>query len=124
MAIVLAKFWDVQIILGSATPSLESWQKIQKGEWRCHKLEEKALSTEQAQIHLQDIRGLVLIDGFSQQLLSKINEQLQKQRQVMVFINKRGYARKIFCQNCGWVAVCEDCDKDLTLHFKEKKLIG
>lgn len=123
MAIVLAKFWDVQIILGSATPSLESWQKIQKGEWRCHKLEEKALSTEQAQIHLQDIRGLVLIDGFSQQLLSKINEQLQKQRQVMVFINKRGYARKIFCQNCGWVAVCEDCDKDLTLHFKEKKLI-
>ena len=122
MAIVLAKFWDIPAILGSATPSLESWEKIQKGQWRCLKLEERALTQNKAIVSLENIRHLELIDGFSKRLLKMINRQLQNKRQAMIFINKRGYARKICCQNCGWTAICENCAKDLTLHFKEKEL--
>lgn len=104
------------VVLGSATPSLESWAHAQRGQYQLSQLTERARAVSLPDIQLIDIRRAPLEQGFSQQYLRAIHEQLAQRKQVLVFINRRGYAPVLNCASCGWVSQCRRCSAYTVLH--------
>ena len=122
VAVKRAKDLDIPLILGSATPSLESLQNVRNGRYRQQSLPKRATGAPMPRIHILDIRGQRLQDGLSQPLLRRIKRHLQAGGQVLVFLNRRGYAPTYLCADCGWQAVCQSCDARLTLHRGRRRL--
>ena len=119
-AIVLAQMFGAKTLLGTATPSLESYHNAKTGKYGLVALQERYKGIELPEIQVVDIKELQrrkMMNGpFSPLLLSKAREALKRGEQVILFQNRRGYAPMIECKQCGWVPHCQHCDVSLTLH--------
>ena len=119
-AIVLAQIFGAKTLLGTATPSLESYHNAKTGKYGLVALQERYKGIELPEIQIVDIKDLQrrkMMNGpFSPLLLSKAREALERGEQVILFQNRRGYAPMIECKQCGWVPHCQHCDVSLTLH--------
>lgn len=123
LAIVRAKALDIPIILGSATPALESLYNAELGRYRLHRLPSRAGPAKPPGVKLVDVRKIKLMHGLSQDMLDGIRRCLEQGEQALVFKNRRGYAPALLCHDCGFTAMCSRCDSPLTLHAGQKRLI-
>ena len=123
LAIIRAKIENIPIVLGSATPSLETINNAQSHKYQQIKLTQRAGNARLAKQSILDIRGMVLASGLSQPLITQIKEHLDNNNQVMLFLNRRGFAPLIICHDCGWIAECPRCDRPYTFHKKQNRLI-
>lgn len=110
------------IVLGSATPSLETLHNVLQERYQCLKLPERAKNTHPLSLQLLDIRHKKLEEGLSLALIEKMKLHLKNQGQILLFLNRRGFAPVLMCFDCGWIASCKNCDARLTLHAKKKLL--
>lgn len=116
LAVMRARLEDIPIVLGSATPALESLHNVSQGRYQLLSLPERAGGAQAPQIGLIDLRLQKLQGGLSPSLLRAIKDTLKRQEQVLLFINRRGYAPAVLCHACGWVAHCRHCSVPMTLH--------
>jgi primosomal protein N' (replication factor Y) len=116
LAVALAHHHDIPLILGSATPSLESLARVRRGDWRHLRLTRRASRHAPARLELVDLRGRPRQGGLIPPVIETIRETLSAGHQVLVFINRRGFAPTLACQACGWLAECDHCDARMTLH--------
>jgi primosomal protein N' (replication factor Y) len=110
------------VLLGSATPSLESLHNVAAGRYRHHRLRQRAGTGTLPAVWCLDIRRQTLHAGLAAELVTAIEQKLQAGQQVLLFINRRGYAPTLQCHDCGWVAECRDCDARLTVHRRQHQL--
>lgn len=122
LAAVRAHRLHIPLILGSATPSLETLHNALQGRYRHLQLKARAGSAKPPEIQLLDIRGEILHDGFAQASIDAIGETLARGNQVLVFLNRRGYAPTLECHDCGWLADCHFCDARMTVHQTPRHL--
>jgi len=122
VAILRAKQLNIPIILGSATPSLETLHNVENKRYQKLSLPLRAGFASKPTFHLIDIRNRALENGLSPELLQTIKQHLENKNQVMLFLNRRGYAPVLLCHSCGWMAVCDRCDMRMTLHLKANYL--
>ncbi|MGQ0586501.1 MAG: primosomal protein N' [Gammaproteobacteria bacterium] len=123
LAIVRAQRAKAPVILGSATPSLETLQNARAGRYRHARLARRVHSVAPPAIRLLDIRARPLDHGMSAPLIEAIGKHLTAGGQALLFINRRGYAPVLLCHDCGWQAPCKQCDSRLTLHKARGRLI-
>ncbi|HEX7112138.1 MAG TPA: primosomal protein N' [Mizugakiibacter sp.] len=116
LALVRARARGVPIVLGSATPSLESLANAGAGRYRHLRLPARAAAAQPPALRVLDVRGRKLEHGLSPALLAALADCLDRGEQALVFKNRRGYAPVLLCHACGWHAACPRCDKPLTLH--------
>lgn len=116
VALYRAYLENCPIILGSATPSIESYALAEKGKLTRLELNQRAGAALMPKMHVIDLKIAKKKNGLSQQLIQEIHKRLEKQEQVLIFLNRRGYAPVLFCENCAWQAKCPYCDANLTLH--------
>jgi len=122
-ALMRAHRANIPIILGSATPSLESVLNCEMKKYTLLKLTQKALTSRPLHYQLVDIRNQTLQQGLADVTLALISEHLQQGNQVLVFINRRGFSPVLLCHQCGWIADCPACDTHLTWHKTANRLI-
>ncbi|GAA5525858.1 primosomal protein N' [Microbulbifer aestuariivivens] len=122
LAVVLGRMAAVPVLLGSATPSLESLHNALHGRYRHLRLRYRAGDAKPPQIHVVPTLGQQLEEGFAPQVLRHIGETLARGEQALVFINRRGFAPALTCDDCGWLADCPHCSSKLTLHRRERSL--
>ena len=118
-ALMLAHFFNIPILLGSATPSLDSWFQAQKGVYQVHQLKNRAFKQSLPEVGIVDLRTAPRKDKIfwlSEALYLKIKETLEKKKQVALFLNRRGQAGALICSQCGYVKYCKNCDIALSLH--------
>lgn len=123
LAVVRAQRLDVPVVLGSATPSLETLHNARAGRYDHLRLPARAGTATAPSVSLLDIRERALDEGLSDSLLGIMEEHLARREQVLVFLNRRGFAPVLLCHDCGWHALCERCDAHLTLHLGRNRLI-
>lgn len=116
LAVWRASDLGVPVVLGSATPSMETWLHAQRGHYRRLDLPQRARSSSMPQIRLVDTRRLQMQHGLSPQLIEAMQAKLANQEQVLVFLNRRGYAPVLHCASCGWVSQCSRCTAFMVLH--------
>ena len=116
VAVKRAQTLDIPLLLGSATPALESLRNARVGRYRHQRLTQRATGAPMPPLHVLDIRGHPLREGLSEPLAKRIERHLRSGTQVLVFLNRRGYAPVYLCTGCGWQARCDACDARLTLH--------
>jgi primosomal protein N' (replication factor Y) len=121
LAVMRAKQRQVPVVLGSATPSLESYAKAQTARYRLAELRFRAQS-ELPVIRCVDTHGQRLREGLSQALIDALGKRLEAREQSLVFVNRRGYAPALICFACGWSAPCTRCSARLVLHLKDSRL--
>ncbi len=122
LAIYRAQLFDIPIILGSATPSLESLQNALNSRYTLVSLEQRAAKASKPSYKCIDLKGKALSEGFSEELLEAISAHLKRNKQVLIFLNRRGYAPLLQCHDCGWTATCPRCDTSYTLHRSSPEL--
>ncbi len=122
LAIIRARIDNVPVILGSATPSLESIYNTQQQRFQLLHLPERAGCAVHPQYHLIDLRQQPIEHGISTALLQAITRHLNNQGQVLIFINRRGFAPTLLCSSCGEIAHCRSCDARMTLHLSPRLL--
>ena len=119
-AIMLASMFGAKTLLGTATPSIETYYNARQGKYSLVELTERYQNIRLPQIELVDIKELArkkrMTAQFSPLLLQKIREALEHKEQVILFQNRRGFAPMIECRTCGWVPRCRNCDVSLTYH--------
>ena len=124
-AIKLAKMTDASVVLGSATPSIDSYYKAKEGEYTLYSMPERIAGSVLPIVHTVDLRQ-ELKEGnrsvFSKKLQELIADRLEKKEQIMLFLNRRGYAGFVSCRSCGHVMKCPHCDISLSEH-KNGKLV-
>lgn len=122
IALVRANYADIPIVLGTATPSMESLYLCQKGKMSHHKLRQRAGQAKPPEVHLIDVRGQYLQHGISRTLIDLMHQHLDKNNQVLLFQNRRGYSPVLLCNKCGWISHCHRCDAKLTYHQQHNRL--
>lgn len=122
VAVMRARLAEIPIVLGSATPSLESLLNAKRGRYQRLSLPLRAGSAQPPVLKVLDIRGQPLREGISAALAAKVRETLGRGEQVLLFVNRRGYAPTLICHVCGWVAGCENCDANLVIHRDSERL--
>ncbi|CDG86748.1 primosomal protein N' [Xenorhabdus bovienii] len=122
LAVFRAKKEDIPIMMGTATPALETLFNVQQGKYRQLTLTQRAGEAKPAVQHLLDLKGLPLTVGLSQPLINRIGEHLKADNQVILFLNRRGYSPALLCHECGWIAECQRCDHYYTLHQNHRHL--
>jgi primosomal protein N' (replication factor Y) len=123
VAIFRANQRSVPIVLGSATPSLESYYNAQTGRYQLLKLTQRAAEQAQLpQVRCINTANTPMQDGLSPALLAALTERLQRKEQSLIFINRRGYAPVLMCTACGWLSGCANCAGKLVLHLKDRRL--
>ncbi len=124
-AIARAEMEQASVVLGSATPSLEAMYRARAGSYRLLELKNRSGQQELARVHTVDLRK-ELKDGnrsiLSIRLQELMEDRLEKKEQIMLFLNRRGYAGFVSCRECGYVAKCPHCDVSLSSH-RNKKLV-
>jgi len=116
VAIRRAQQAGIPIVLGSATPSLETLHNARQGRFQHLLLPERAGNATPPRIRLLDVCQQKLTEGFSLMMLQAIQQHLDKGQQVLLFLNRRGYAPTLICHDCGWLANCQRCDAHMILH--------
>ena len=122
VAIMRARNANVPIVLGSATPSLETLYNVEQQRFTKLALSQRAGAAQLPDIHLLDVRSQKLEHGLSAQLIQRMREHLQLGNQVLLFLNRRGFAPVLMCYECGWLSHCPRCDSYFTLHQKAHRL--
>jgi primosomal protein N' (replication factor Y) (superfamily II helicase) len=116
LAVVRAQHTGVPVILGSATPSLETLHNVAAGRYTHLRLQRRAAHAQPPRLMLLDLRKSAMQAGISTQAMLAIEQHLGEDGQVLVFLNRRGYAPTLLCTACGWIAPCSECDARLTVH--------
>jgi primosomal protein N' (replication factor Y) len=122
LAILRAKNNNIPIVLGSATPSIESLNNINEQRYMVHYLRQRANKKPVPSIKLVNLCSQKLREGMAETLLSAIKQHLDKQGQVLLFINRRGFAPLLMCHDCGWTTNCLRCDAHMTFHKGRRQL--
>lgn len=115
-ALVRARQENIPVVLGSATPALESLQNAVTGKFEHLRLMQRAGAAATPELQLEDISRAELRSGVSARVLEEIGNVLHRGHQALVFINRRGFAPALLCNDCGWVFECQRCDAQMTLH--------
>jgi primosomal protein N' (replication factor Y) len=127
VAIARARATGATVLLGSATPAMESFFKAESGEWGFLPLRERALSRPLPSVQIVDLReGYKKGDPpgiFAPPLMEAIQDRLTKQEQTILFLNRRGYAQFLLCRDCGYTTRCPNCDVSLTFHARARRLM-
>lgn len=120
VALVLAKMAGAKTLLGTATPSIETYRNALTGKYGLVKLTTRHGGVEMPEVEVVDLKDLkrrkMMVGMFSPLLLCKVREALERGEQAIIFQNRRGYAPIVECKQCGWVPHCNHCDVSLTLH--------
>ena len=122
LAIWRARQRSVPIVLGSATPSLESWHAAETGRYKRVELASRAVAATLPKVRPVDVRREKLQHGLSEHLLRAVEVRLQKGEQSLIFLNRRGYAPVLSCPSCGWVSRCPHCTANMVLHLADRRL--
>lgn len=126
VAIMLAQQYGAKTLLGSATPSAESWHNAEVGKYGLVELDQRFKGIELPEIHVVDVKEMqrrkMMYGPVSPMLLDTMRQALEDGEQVILFQNRRGFAPMIECRVCGWVPKCENCDVSLTLHKNMNQL--
>ena len=122
LAVKRAQLLDIPLVLGSATPSLESLFNARQGRYQLLQLTRRAGGATPPVLKVMDLRGQTLKDGISDALARQVAAHLDRGNQVLLFINRRGFAPTYLCALCGWSAECPRCDSRLTLHHQPNRL--
>lgn len=123
LAIWRARDAQVPIILGSATPSLETLANVERGRYQRLRLTQRATAAPLPTIRLLDIRRQPLQDGLSEPALQALAGGLQRGEMSLVYLNRRGWSPVLACTDCGWIAGCPSCSAKLVLHWAQRKLM-
>ena len=123
LAIVRGRALGVPVVLGSATPSLESLHNALAGRYRHVRLDRRAGDARPPSVRVIDVRKRPLVHGLSQDLLDAVGRCVARGEQALVFRNRRGYAPVLLCHDCGWSAHCARCDAAMTVHTGGRRLI-
>ncbi len=123
LAVAKAKHLNVPIVLGSATPSIESLQHCSDGMYHHISLPSRAGNAVPPLMRLVDLNQYPARDGLSQPLLDAIGENLNEGGQVLMFLNRRGFAPTLICSNCGHIEECRRCDARMTVHAGDPRLL-
>ncbi|MFF7059430.1 primosomal protein N' [Achromobacter spanius] len=116
LAVWRAHDLDIPVVLGSATPSLETWQHAERGRYLRLTLPGRARSSTLPSMRLVDTRRLQMKHGMSPHLLEAIGQRLERKEQSLIFLNRRGYSPVLHCQSCAWVSNCPRCTAFTVLH--------
>ncbi len=122
VALLRAEYNDCKLLLGSATPSVETYMHAKAGEYNLIKLTKRINRRPMPEITVADMRREVRKGNnsfFSAALRQELEETLAEKNQAILFLNRRGYSRSVICTECGYVAKCESCDVSLTYHHEE-----
>ena len=123
LAVWRAKQSGCPIVLGSATPSLESWHKAQSGAYRLLQLTERAHASAQLpQVEILNVGRLKLDNGFSPQALQLLKQNFEAGGMSLVYLNRRGFAPALFCGDCGHTFGCPNCSAKMVLHQRARQL--
>ncbi len=122
LSVMRARGAGVPVILGSATPSLESLENALSGRYVKHLLPQRPGGAKPPRMSLVDLRRHAADQGLSTPAMQAMDHHLRAGGQVIVFLNRRGYAPGLFCNACGWVAPCAHCDARMTLHRRAQQL--
>lgn len=123
LAIFRARQKDIPVVLGSATPSLESYYNVLNGRYSYLQIKSRAVKNAVLpQVECINIRSEKIKDGLSASLVQAITDCLAHQRQCLIFINRRGYAPVLMCKSCGWTAICRRCTSRLVVHLRARTL--
>tara|TARA_B100000029_G_scaffold513303_1_gene612430 strand:- start:14187 stop:16151 length:1965 start_codon:yes stop_codon:yes gene_type:complete len=123
VAIKKAQLLNIPILLGSATPSLRSILNTQLKKYQLILLQNRIAKTKPPKFTICDISTSQLKEGLSDIALLAIQKTLKKNKQVMIFLNRRGYAPEFSCEQCGWTALCNHCETNMVFHQIDKRLI-
>ena len=116
LAIVLAQKLNIAVLMGSATPSLESINNVQNGKYQHLVLSKRAGNSTALRHFVIDLKNQNIQNGLSKPLLERMKAHLEKGNQVLLFLNRRGFAPVLLCHECGWIAQCPHCEKPYTYH--------
>jgi len=122
VAMLRANLENIPILLGSASPSIESLFNVQKKKMTCLELTEKAQNQKSLSYEIIDLKKQPIQQGLSTQLIQSIKKHLAEKGQVLLFLNRRGYAPVLLCHNCGYSHHCNSCDIHYTYHHKINSL--
>jgi primosomal protein N' (replication factor Y) (superfamily II helicase) len=125
VAIWRGNYYDCPVILGSATPALESYARAKKGVYTLLTLEHRAKNQALPTVHIVDMREQLQAGNrsmFSEPLMEALKERLDKKEQTVLFLNRRGYSSFVLCRDCGTTVQCPNCDISLTYHRYQEKL--
>ena len=122
-ALMRAHKAKIPIVLGSATPSLESLHNCWQQKYTLLPLTRQAMTAIPLQWTITDLRGVKLQDGLAPSTVNHIERHLQQGNQVLVFINRRGFSPILLCHQCSWIADCTACDSHLTFHRQDNRLV-
>lgn len=123
LAIKRAQMLNIPILLGTATPALETLHNADQGRYHYFRLEQRPGKARQPSLEVQDIRGHHLHSGLSKLTIQAIERTLERNEQAMLFINRRGFAPMLLCPACGWLAHCPACSANMTYHARKSRLI-
>jgi primosomal protein N' (replication factor Y) len=122
LAIARAKHLDVPVVLGSATPTLEMLYHCEAGNYSHLRLPRRAGTAKPPEVRVVDMGRVASADGLSEPLADAIAEHLTGSGQVLIFLNRRGFAPTLICPGCGHVAECSRCDSRMTVHTRDRRL--
>ncbi len=122
LAVMLAKRYQIPLVLGTATPSLETLNNALLGRYHHLHLAERAGNAAIAKQYVMDITNQPLEAGIAQGMFSRIQAHLEQGSQVMIFVNRRGFAPALLCHHCGYVEECKRCNKPFTVHRSLNKI--
>ena len=126
-ALVLAKQLGAKVLLGTATPSLESFYKARQKRYGFVEMRERFGGVELPEIIVEDVKELkrkkMMKTPFSPRLKEEIQVALERKEQAILFLNRRGYSPVLDCHHCGWTPKCTQCDVSLTFHQREQRLV-
>jgi len=122
LAVLRAKALDVPVVLGSATPSLETLANVAAGRYRSLRLSHRAGLSQPPALRVVDLRRQPLRHGLAPSTLDAIAATVERGEQALIFKNRRGYAPVLLCHDCGWNAQCPNCERALTLHQASRRM--
>ncbi len=122
LAVIRGHQLGIPVVLGSATPALESVQNARGGRYRRLSLPERVGGGTEPPILILDVRRQPMTEGLSQPLLERMRAHLDRNEQVLLFLNRRGFAPILLCHECGWLSQCRHCDARMTLHLRQRRL--
>ncbi|TDS66089.1 replication restart DNA helicase PriA [Pantoea sp. PNA 14-12] len=122
LAVFRAHEEDIPVVMGSATPALETLHNVRNGKYRQLDLMKRAGNAKPALQQLIDLKGAQLTGGLAPALIFKMRQHLKADNQVLLFLNRRGFSPALLCHDCGWIAECQRCDRYYTLHQHHRQL--
>ena len=123
IAIFRAKYMNIPVMLGSATPSLESYHNTINRRYRMLRLSSRAADNSSLpSVRCIDLRAVKAREGLSEPLITALRKKIELKQQSLIFINRRGFAPVLMCKSCTWVATCSRCASHLVVHLQDKNL--